>query len=265
MTTWNKIEHTSLTTKDTIPGYGIWVDNEEFYVDNQNYYIDGAIVMRDNRHHLKCNNFPILVNSKQYDCNGLIITHDTTSTLLANNTVVFANTDFYWVDGTIRMIDSLAGYGIRCNDLVVLCKTLDYDCQGAIIHKDTEHESNTYNAIEYDCNGLILTQDTINTLLANNTVVFANTDFYWADGTIRMIDSLVGHGIRCNDKIILCQSFNYDCQGAIIYEDTKHPSVTTTDFIAGHGIRCDDLMILCKAFGYDCQGAIMYNEVNYGS
>jgi len=69
-TSWNKITHATTTPKDTVPGYGIWADNEEFYADNENYYADGAVVMNDiiAMNYLFCNNTDVLCSSEEISC-----------------------------------------------------------------------------------------------------------------------------------------------------------------------------------------------------
>ena len=74
-TTWNKITHTTTTPVNTIPGYGIYVDNEDFYCDSEAYYVDGAVVMPKEKagYGIRCDDLVILCNNRNIDCEGAVI------------------------------------------------------------------------------------------------------------------------------------------------------------------------------------------------
>jgi len=121
-TTYNKESHTTTTFKDINAGYGIFADNEIYYVDDENHYVDGAVVFSD-----------ITTVATTIS--------DTRHTLMANNSALLARTDFYLASGYPTQRDTKSGYGMRCDDDVILCNSKKYDCQGAIMYNEVSYGS----------------------------------------------------------------------------------------------------------------------------
>jgi len=141
VTTYNKESHTTTTFKDINAGYGIFTDNEIYYADDETHYVDGAVRFSNTYNHLKCSNNIITVNSIRYNLNGIILTYDTIQTIRANNSALLARTGFYLASGYPTQRDTKSGYGIRCDDDVILCNSKKYDCQGAIMYNEVSYGS----------------------------------------------------------------------------------------------------------------------------
>lgn len=105
---------------------------------------------------------------------------------------------------TTTFKDINAGYGIFADNEIYYADDEAHYVDGAVVFSDITTVATTIS-------------DTRHTLMANNSALLARTVFYMANGKFILKDTLPGHGIRCDDEVILCNETKYDCQGAVMF------------------------------------------------
>lgn len=125
-------------------------------------------------------------------------------------------------------------------------------------------------------------------ILANEEGIYANSEEYYADGAIRMRDSvpamltsseeaagtiqydvagnIISHNdvnlIKSGDQNILTGSIDYDASGAVMHHKYEVAS-STTSYDDVNLIKCGDQNILVGSIDYDASGAVMHHKEGY--
>ncbi len=80
------------------------------------------------------------------------------------------------------------------------------------------------NSIDYYADGSAVMNDTVggHVLLCSNTTVLCRDLEQLCIDTLILIHDKVELGIRCNNRVVLCNDRDTDCQGATLFNDVGY-------------------------------------------